>query len=241
MSATAQRKITLSYQVPAANEDWVLSEEPVPESQPHDLTVELIRDLLAYWIVRTARDAQVARNLAVRWDREHYRIGVDPDVCLIEPRTPEGEDLESLCTWERGHHPPTVAFEVVSSNPNKDYARSPEKHAAAGVFELVVFDARLRGPRAFGGPYRMQVWRRMDDGGFERVHAGEGPFFLQKLNAWVFAVDEGRRLRIADDRNGTSWWRTAEEAERAAKEAERAAKEAALARVAELEAELRKR
>lgn len=45
MSA-AQRKITLSYEVPAANEDWVLSEEPAPESTPHDHTVELIRDLL---------------------------------------------------------------------------------------------------------------------------------------------------------------------------------------------------
>ncbi len=227
MSVTAQRKITLSYEVPAANEDWVLSEEPVPESKPHDHTVELIRDLLAHWIARTGRDAEVARNLAVRWDRENYRFGIDPDVCLIEPRTPEGDELEGLCTWEPGHSAPRLAFEVVSSKANKDYARAPEKHAAAGVFELVVFDARLRGPRAFGGPHRIQVWRRSSNG-FERVHAGEGPFFLQSVNAWVFAVDEGRRLRIADDREGTRWWQTAEEAERAAKEA-------ALARIAELE------
>jgi len=234
MSATAQRKITLSYEVPAANEDWVLSEEPVPESKPHDHTVELIRDLLEHWIARTGRDAEVARNLAVRWDRENYRFGIDPDICLIQPRTPQGEELESLCTWQPGHATPRLAFEVVSSHAIKDYAKAPEKYAAAGVFELVVFDSRLRGPRSFGGPFRLQVWRREADGGFKRVHAGEGPFFVETLSAWVFAVDEGRRLRIADDREGTRWWHTAEEAERAAKEA-------ALARVAELEAELHKR
>jgi len=241
MTATAQRKITLSYEVPAANEDWVLSEEPVPESTPHDHTVELIRDLLEHWIARTGRDAQVARNLAVRWDRENYRFGVDPDVCLIEPRTREGDELESLLTWEPGHSAPRLAFEVVSSHAIKDYSKAPEKYAAAGVAELVVFDARLRGPRSFGGPFRLQVWRRATDGEFRRVHAGEGPFFLETLNAWTFAVDEGRRLRIADDREGTRWWHTAEEAERAHKDAALTEQEALRARIAELEAELRKR
>lgn len=45
-------------------------------------------------------------------------------------------------------------------------------------------------------------------------------------------VDGGAKLRIADDPEGKTLWPTAAEAERAAKEA-------ALARVAELEAELR--
>jgi hypothetical protein len=45
------------------------------------------------------------------------------------------------------------------------------------------------------------------------------------------AVDEGRRLRIAEDEALTSWWMTPEEAERAAKEA-------ALAKIAELEEQL---
>lgn len=47
------------------------------------------------------------------------------------------------------------------------------------------------------------------------------------LRAWLFAVDEGRKLRLADDREGTAWWHT---------EAEHAR-----ARIAELEAELRRR
>jgi Uma2 family endonuclease len=229
MSTT--RTIKLHYEV-QSRDDWALSEEPMPESQPHDLTVELIRALLAHWIHRTQRDAQVARNLAVRWDEEHPQFGLDPDVCLIEPATPERSALESLRTWQAGHSAPRLAIEVVSSNPNKDYVSAPERYAASGTSELVIFDAQLRG-RAYGGPHRIQIWRQTSDG-FTRVAAGEGPFFVETLGAWAFAVDEGQRLRFADDREGTVWWTTGEEAERTAKEA-------ALARVAELEALLRTR
>jgi hypothetical protein len=71
-----------------------------------------------------------------------------------------------------------------------------------------------------------------------------GPARSEALWCWLFAVDEGR-LRLAGNADATDWWLTPEETERAAREAvraaaetERVAKEAALARVAELEAEL---
>jgi Uma2 family endonuclease len=233
--------ITLRYAV-AFRDDWALPEEPVPESQPHDLAVELLKALLVAWVARAGLDAQVARNLAFRWVEERPQIGVDPDVCLIAPRTPEGEDLDSLCTWKPGHSAPALAIEVVSaSNARKDYATAPERYAASGARELWIFDPRLAGPKSAGGPHRLQIWRRSEDDAFERVYAGEGPARSPELQSWLFVVDEGSKLRIADDAEGTSWWTTAEEAERAAKEAERAAKEAALARVSELEAELRRR
>lgn len=111
-----------------------------------------------------------------------------------------------------------------------------------------MFDPELAGPRSLGGPFRLQLWTRDDEGGVARVYAGEGPVKSPAIGAFLIAVEEGTRLRIAHDLAGTSWWMTAEEmersdkeAERAAKEAERAAKEAALARVAELEAELARR
>lgn len=47
------------------------------------------------------------------------------------------------------------------------------------------------------------------------------------LAAFLFAVNEGQRLRIADDPAGTAWWMTGEES--------------ALARVRELEDQLRRR
>lgn len=228
-------KITLRYEIAAAPDDWVLPEEPVPESQPHDLTLDLLKAILVHWIARTKLNAQVARNLAYRWVQQNPQIGVDPDLCLLVPATPEGEDLESLCTWHAGHHPPRLAVEVVSKNhPYKDYVTAPERYAANGTEELWVFDAKRVGPRASGGPFRLQQWVRNHDDEFVRVAAGEGPFFSRALNAWVFAVNEGRRIRIADDRDGTAWWKTAEETARDEMDAARA-------RIAALEAELRDR
>ena len=237
MSAPARRHRVL-YEF-APRDDWTLTEEPVPESQPHDLVLDLLKALLLYWLTRTGMDAQVARNLAVRWDETRPAVGVDPDLCVISPRTPEGDELTSLCTWKTGHAPPLISIEVVSDNhPHKDYYSAPERHAASGAGELWVFDPRLAGPTTHGGPFRLQVWLRGEDGEFVRTYAGEGPARSPALDAWLFAVDEGRRLRIADDEAGTRWWMTGEEAERSAKEAERSAKEAALERVRELEAEL---
>ncbi len=248
MDARARRPVTVRYRVPASHADWTLSEELMPESQTHDLVLDLLKALLLAWVARAGLSAQVARNLAVRWDEAHPKVGVDPDLCVIVPRAPEGDDLESLRTWREGHTAPLLAIEVVSeNNPRKDYVDAPDRYAASGTQELVVFDPKLAGPHAHGGPYRLQVWRRNEEEGFSRLYAGDGPAWSESLGAWLVAVDEGRRLRVADDEAMTSWWMTAEEAERAAKEAERAAKEAeraakeaALARLAAMEEELRR-
>jgi Uma2 family endonuclease len=243
----------LRYDVPVVRDDWVLPEEPMPESQPHDLVLDLLKAILLAWVARTGRDAQVARNLAVRWDEDRPRMGVDPDLCILSPRTPEGDELTSLCLWRPGHEPPRVAIEVVSeSNPRKDYVTAPERYAASGTQELWIFDPKLAGPTSHGGPHRLQIWARDEDGSFRQRYGGPGPARSNALDGWLFPVDEGRRLRIADDEAGTAWWltpeeqeraateqeRAAKEQERAAKEQERADKEAALARIAELEREL---
>ena len=236
--------------------DWTLPEEPVPESILHASVVDLLQAILLHWVASTQLDALVATNLAVRWVGKAPRIGLDPDLCLIVPRPPDAEALDSLRTWVPGQEAPSLAIEVVSKgHPYKDYADAPVRYASARVGELWVFDPLLVGPRALGGPTRLQVWTRAANGSLARSFAGEGPAFSRALGAWVHAVEGGSRLRIADDENGERMWPTAEEAERAAKDAavtareaeraavavERAAKEAALARVAELEAELAKR
>jgi Uma2 family endonuclease len=219
----------------------------VPESQPHDIVVDLLKQILLAWAARVG-DAQVARNLAVRWDESRPQMGVDPDLCVIRPPTPEGDELMSLCTWERGHSPPVLAVEVVSaSNARKDYATAPERYAACGTAELWVFDPRLVGPRLGGGPHRLQIWSRTDDGDLTRTYAGTGPAWSKAVDGWVLAVDEGRKLRIASDPRGEAMWltsaeseRTEKERERAEKERERAEKEELQRRVAELESRLRR-
>jgi len=213
----------------------------MPESLLHDEVVALLKDLLTAWASRAARSLCVARNLAIRWDEEHPAIGVDPDVCVLSP-APADPRLRSVRTWRDGLTAPLLAIEVVSeTNPRKDYAVAPDKYAASGTRELVIFDPLLSGPASHGGPVRLQLWRRDDDGQFTRIYAGDGPVYSPALDAHFVAVDDGERLRIASDAAGTALWQTPEEAERSAKEAERSAKEAALARVAALEAELAQR
>lgn len=232
MALWVPRSFSVRYNVPEVSDDWTLPEEPMPESQPHDLVIDLLKLLLLGWVKRVGRDAQVARNLAVRWDEARPKIGVDPDLCVIAPRTPEGDDLSSLCLWKEGHRAPLLAIEVVSENhPRKDYVSAPDRYAASGTEELWIFDPKLAGPKSHGGPFRIQVWRRGPEGEFTREYAGEGPVRSTAVGGFLMAVDEGRRLRIADDEGLTSWWPTPEEAERAEKEA-------ALAKIAELEAQL---
>jgi hypothetical protein len=96
VSSSSTRRVALRYEVPLVRPEWTLPEEPVLESQPHDLALDLLKALLLAGVARARLDAQVARNLAVRWDEQHPRVGV---VCVISPTTPEGDDLSSLCTW----------------------------------------------------------------------------------------------------------------------------------------------
>lgn len=169
--------------------------------------------------------------MAIRWDEDEPRVGVDPDVCLLSPAPPRTEgDVTSVRTWLDGHEPPILAVEVVSANhPRKDYVIAPDKYAASGTRELWIFDPLLAGPRSQGGPFRLQVWRRDQDGSLVRVSAGDGPFHSEAVGGYLVPTDEGRKLRIASDPEAREPWLTAAEAERVEKER-------ALARVAELEA-----
>ncbi|MFO0606047.1 MAG: Uma2 family endonuclease [Polyangiales bacterium] len=181
------------------------------------------------WARRVGRAVAVYRDLAVRWDEAHPRVGVDPDVCLLEPppATPARE-LRSLRTWVEGDEAPKVACEVVSlDNPEKDYRVGPRKYAAAGVQELWVFDPQRFGPDDDGGPWGLQVWERGKAGDFRRAYVGDGPAWSAYFGAWLVVKGDGMLLRIADDEEGTRLWPT---------EAEEA--DAAKARVAELEAQL---
>jgi Uma2 family endonuclease len=248
MTDTAARQIQLVYPVPETDPRWELEDdETMPESLLHRMAVDLLRSILEAWARTRRRNAMVAANMALRWDRVRPRVGVDPDIMLVEPAPAEVlGGLTSVCTWKPGHHPPRVAVEVVSEGTaDKDYGDGPAKYAASGTCDLWVFDPEGFGPGVHGGPYVLQVWRRDDLGRFTRVYAGDGPTCSEELGAWLVITGEGRQLRIADDREGTRLWQTDAERERAEKERERmekererTEKEAALAELAALRARL---
>ncbi len=213
----------------------------MPESTPHRDTVDLLKLLLLAFVARTGRNAGVAANLACRWDEDDPRIGVDPDVALLEPPPPGVDELRSLRTWEPGHVPPRFAVEVVSeSNPKKDYVAAPAKYASLGTRELVIFDPSLVGPRFLDGPHVLQIWRRdAEDRSMIRVYAGDGPARSEELDAWLVPAARGR-LRIADDEQGRSLWLTEAEAQAAARQQEAAARQQEAAARQQAEAALRR-
>jgi hypothetical protein len=214
--------VQVRYTVRTVPEEWVLTEGTVPESVPHDDEAQHLKLVLTAWADR-GRTARIARNLAIRWLRDDPRIGIDPDVCVLDPPPEDFDTTRSLRLWIPGHRPPRLCFEIVSKNhPHKDYAAIQDRYAAIGTEELVVFDPMLAGPRALGGPVPLQHWRR-DGDLFERVLFGDGPVYSAVLDSWVIARDT--RLVLADDRAGTRPWQTGEERERAEKERERAEKE----------------
>jgi Uma2 family endonuclease len=231
-SHAGARRVEVVYDVPDTDDRWVLEEETVPESALHDEIIRLLVEVLNAWGRRSHRNVRVGRNLALRWNEARPRVGVDPDVYVVEPAPPEGDDTTSLCTWKPGHFPPRVAVEVVSeTTPEKDYEEGPDKYAASGTGELWVFDPLEAGSSLRGGPFVLQIWRRDASGQFRRVHAGGAPARSEALGAWLVVTDGGRRLRIAEDADGRRLWLTeAEQANAKAEEAE--------AEVARLRAEI---
>jgi Uma2 family endonuclease len=141
MVTRVQGGVDVVFQAPRWSERWVLQDDvTMPETESHLLTTRLLMDVFVAWIARNRRDAKAGSNLALRWDHAHPKVGVDPDVYLVEPAPPDA-NLRSLRTWEKGHHAPRVAVEVVSRRTaKKDYGEGPAKYAASGTRELWIFD-----------------------------------------------------------------------------------------------------
>jgi hypothetical protein len=210
----------------------------VPESDTHDEAIDYLKALLLAWARRTERNVKIARNLGLRWIPEEPRAGFDPDLCVLEPAPPADEPRATLALWE--HAPPILAIEVVSpSHPYKDYIDTPDRAAAAGIEELWIYDPMTAGPKALGGPFLLQIWRRAESGSFERIFAGDDPAYSEALEAWLHPhagrLPAQAKLRISDTSGGETFWLTGEEQERVLAARERQRREAAERRVKELE------
>jgi hypothetical protein len=232
-------------------------EDDVGEHEIQTYILELLRPLLERYLRERGIHAHAGSDQYIYWQRDSPTRSVAPDIYVL-PGVSQDIAIDVWKVWERGPAP-SFALEVVGSNPHKDYKKSPKRYAELGVEELVMFD-----PFAGRKRVRFQVYRR-DARAFRRVTSTHADRVRSRvLGCYVRAVGAGSalRLRLGTGVNGDSLFptgeeaersakeaersakeaeRSAKEAERAAKEAERAAKEAALARVAELEAALRRR
>lgn len=200
---------------------FLLEVEDVPETHLHNAIISLLEAILEQWVLATGREARIARNFACRWDPNDARVGMDPDLALLEPPPSDDLTLPSLRVWEPGHVPPRVVFEVVSpSTGKKDYEDAAARCALLGAEELWVFDPLMVGPKRPEAAIPLQIWQRQG-GRMVRVHAGPPPAKSPELDAWL-VLDAGGLLRLADDPWGSAMWPTATEAERALVAEERA-------------------
>jgi Uma2 family endonuclease len=193
--------------------------------------------------------ALVTSDQFVYWDPTDPGQRLAPDVAVR--RGAADEVIGSWKTWERGA--PHVGVEIVSDSDasESEFAAKLERYRRAGVAEVVRFD-----PASPERPLRM--WDRFDGDLVERDLSIRDSWRSDVLGVYWCAANHpelGSILRLSRDAAGTDLLLTPEEAERAARqaerdatdaerrarEAEREAKEAALARIAELEAELKQR
>ena len=186
------------------------------ESAVQDGASDAMASTLRAWARREARGDGAAQPRGPL-GQDNPRVGVDPDVCLLDPppATPEAE-LTGLRLWEgRGNHPPRVAFEVVSaSTARKDYDEGLRKHAASGRASCGCSTrcGSVRRRRRAGGS---RVWSRGPRGVPSHVTRGDGP--SGALGGAGVAARQRRRmlLRVCDDPAGTRPWPTEAEEARA--------------------------
>jgi hypothetical protein len=228
-------------------------DEKVGENTLQRCIVEMLRPLLERWLRHRGVQAFVGADQFIYYRPHTPTERVSPDIYVL-PGVPPGTPISVWKTWEKGIVP-SFGLEIVSRDWEKDYVEAPERYAAAGIGELVVFD-----PAPGRHPERVawQHFRRVRNRPLTRVEVSRGDRIrVAALGCTLRAVGQGEalRLRVGTGPRGEALFPTGEEAERAAKEAERAEKEAALAekeaeraakevaltRVAELEAQLRKR
>ena len=214
------------------------TEALVPESRRH---LELRTCLFALLKFALSDRAHIGSEQFVYFDPTDPSRCLAPDafVCLGRPDEP----FDSWKTWEQGT--PQLAVEIDSDSDTRSaWEQKLQRYHALGVQELVRFD-----PDSTAG-MRIRVWDRIEGDLVERVVEQEvTPCSVLDL-WWVVRPGGGwpAVLRLARDPAGQQLLPTPEEheeqlrqAESRLREAEQGQREAAERRIAELEAELRRR
>lgn len=198
MEAQPQRRIrSLTWDV-TETDDWLL---PELESGEHHAAVTLLAATLRLWAQRQAPSAVVVENLACRWRPTDRRVGVAPNLALVENAPNLDDGLER---WRPGHAPPRLAVEFYSSARDRAYYGSaPARYGVLGAREIWLFDPKLLGVSYGDGVFPLHVWCATADG-MGRIYPGKGPARSRELGCWL--VPRDGRLLLADDEAGTLLW-----------------------------------
>ncbi len=178
-------------------------------------------------------NALVSSDQFLYWDPTNPKRRLAPDVA-VRVGAP-AELVTSWKTWERGA--PHVGVEIVSDSDASElrFEEKLERYRQAGVAEVVRFDRDdIQRP--------IRICDLVEGDMVERDLTDPEAFHCDALGLywWLHTDAElGVTLRLSREQATGALVLTPAEAERAAKDDERREKEAALARIAELEAEVR--
>ncbi|HKQ70473.1 MAG TPA: Uma2 family endonuclease [Polyangiaceae bacterium] len=208
-------------------------EAEVPEGKRHLRLRTFLFQLLEFAL---GQESSIGSEQFVYWNARDPRRCLAPDV-FVRLGVPDST-FDTWKTWERGGAP-ELAVEIVSRSdaPDEPWDDKLERYHELGVRELVRFD-----PKAPEGA-RIRVWDRVQEDLVEREVEGDSTPSTTLRLYWVVAPIEGLEvgLRLAEDVEGTKLLLSRTETEAQARQAEAQARQAAEARVAALEAELRRR
>lgn len=205
--------------------------ERVPETKRH-----LVQRTTLWQILEVAyRDsAMIGCDQFVYWDPTDPRQCLAPDA-FVRFGKPD-EPFDSWKTWERGA--PDVAVEILSKQDVRDRSLEAkvERYRRLGVRELVCFDSEQDAPS-------LRVWASVDGDWVERAVEGLCAPSLCLPATWVVVPDDavGALLRLSSDPLGKDLLPTPAELEQRSGDLERERRLRAEGRIAELEAELRRR
>ena len=184
-------------------------EDDMGEGSLQRFISELLRVLVERWLEAKGKPTFVGADQYFYWEQYNPTECVAPDVYVLPGITP-GRAVGAWKVWETGRVP-SLAFEVVSQDVDKDYLTSPAKYARLGVEELVVFD-----PDHALDParYRFQVFRKSKRG-LVRVEATNADRVKSKVLGCHLRAGGGGddcRVRIATGFKGEALFPTDVEA-----------------------------
>ncbi len=210
----------------------------VPESTRHLRLRTLVYQFLEYAF---ADVAMVGSEQFMYWDPTNPRACLSPDAFVRFGS--KNEDFQSWKVWERGA--PHVAVEIISDSDASElkWEEKLERYRRLGVSELVWFDQ--------DSPERpLRIWDFVGDDLLERRLLEPWAQSRHLGGYWlpVEAPNGDLTLRLSRDQHGLQLFPTLAEhaqqqhaVEAAARGAAEEARRAAEQRIAELEAELRRR
>ena len=167
-------------------EDWyLLDEEDMGQAPDHAIIIQAFLDALTVLVSqRRWTEAFVGTDAFFAWLPEHPLVRVSPDVYLLAA-TPAKPFPRQWELW-RGHAPPRFALEVVSQDRVNECTVNPEKYAALGAAELVIYDPALVGHTVRGTKVlKLQRYTRGADGAFELAEESDDVVFSATLDAFL--------------------------------------------------------